>query len=72
MEQASFLPKYCADQGLPNWCKILSPVATQGLEGGYKTPAIRALLQYCIMIAQFLRVEVGTETLFLLESFAVQ
>ena len=72
MEQASFLPKYCADHGLLNWRKILSLLATPGLEGGYKTLATRALLQYCTMITQFLWVEVETEILFLLESCAVQ
>ena len=72
MVQTSFLPKYCADQGLPSWRKMVSPVASQYLEGGYKTPAIRALLQYCTMITQFLWVEVETEILFLLESCAVQ
>ena len=51
MVQASFLRKYYADQGLLSWRKILSLVATQGLEGGYKTPATRALLRHCIMIA---------------------
>ena len=49
MVQASFLPKYCADQGLLSWRKFLSPVTTQGLEGGYKTPATRALLQHWIL-----------------------
>ena len=72
MEQASFLPKYCVNQGLPNWHKIRSLMATQGLEGGYKTPATSALLQHCIMIGQFLMVEVGTETLFFPESCTIQ
>ena len=72
MEQASFLPKYYADQGLPNWHKILSLMATQGLEGGYRILATRALLHHCIMIAQFLWVEVGTETFFPQESSVVQ
>ena len=72
MEQVSFVPKYCADQGLPNWPKILSLLATQGLEGGHKTLATRAWLQHCTMIAQFLWVEVGIETLFLPEFFTVQ
>ena len=72
MEQVSFLPKRCADQGLPNWCKILLLLAAQGLEDGYKTLATHALLQHCVLIAQFLWVEVGIETLFLPEFCAVQ
>ena len=68
----SFLPKYYADQGLPSWRKILSPVATHGLEGGYKILAFRALLQHCIMIVQSSTVEEETKTLFLPESYVVQ
>ena len=72
MVQASFLPKYYAGQGLISWRKILSLVATQGLGGGYKTLATRVLLLQRIVIAQFPRVDGGTETLFLLKSYTVQ
>ena len=72
MEQVSFLPKCCVDQGLPNWRKILLLLATQGLGSGCKILATHTLLQHCIRIAKFLWVEVGTETLFRPESFAVQ
>ena len=72
MEQVSFLLKCCADQGLPNWRKILLLLAAQGLEGGHKTLATHALLQHCIGIAQFLWVGVGIETFFLPESCTVQ
>ena len=72
MVQESFLPKYCAGHGLISWRKSLSPVATQGLGGGYKTLATRALLQQRIMISQFSRVEVGAKTLFLPKFCAIQ
>ena len=44
MEQVSFLPKCYADQGLPNWRKILLLLAAQDLEGGCKILATHALL----------------------------
>ena len=62
MEQVSFLPKCCADQGLPNWRKILLLLAAHDLEGSFKTPATHTLLQHCVLFAQFLLITLMTMT----------